>query len=489
MLNSRKKLYVVLTMCIGSVAAATVMTIAALTAGSGAYPMTGRYQIIVSCVVSVAAVSWLSGLLIRLVRQVTAVTRQLSRPNGDVGRISSSGMLAELGRAFGQYRDRIDREKSQLQENVKQMQLQLQLSHAQQLHTEAIIYSIRDVVVVIDEYDKLQMANEAAEAFFGFKLADARHQPIGNILRSDHQAFIDFLVHCRKNKTQASRKELEFAAGDEMQIFDCIVSCALGEQDRNVTGVVAVMHDITREKEISQMKNDFVSHVSHELKTPLASITAYSEMLVDGEAQDDQTRQEFYGVIQSQAQRLNRLIEDILNISRIESGLIKVDKQSASLTILVEEQLKMIRSYAQEKNIEVISPSQIVQEQVLVDVDMISQVIVNLLSNAVKYTPAGGTVTIGTQVDDYAGIVRVTVTDTGVGIPEGDVDHVFDKFFRVKANNKQAKGTGLGLNLVKQIVEKVHGGRVFVQSRVGQGSTFGFELPLATADVAGGAKS
>jgi two-component system phosphate regulon sensor histidine kinase PhoR len=112
---------------------------------------------------------------------------------------------------------------------------------------------------------------------------------------------------------------------------------------------------------------------------------------------------------------------------------------------------------------------------------MISQVIINLLSNAIKYTPAGGSVDVGLQVDDAARLVRVTVADTGVGIPADEVERVFDKFYRVAANNKQAKGTGLGLNLVKQIVEKVHGGRVFVTSTVGQGSTFGFDLPLATA--------
>jgi signal transduction histidine kinase len=114
---------------------------------------------------------------------------------------------------------------------------------------------------------------------------------------------------------------------------------------------------------------------------------------------------------------------------------------------------------------------------------MIREVIVNLLSNAVKYTPAGGSVNIKTEVDEGSSLVRVSVTDTGVGIPEDDIEHVFDKFYRVGANNKQAKGTGLGLNLVKQIIEKVHDGRVSVTSIVGQGSTFSFELPLAKGQV------
>ena len=205
-------------------------------------------------------------------------------------------------------------------------------------------------------------------------------------------------------------------------------------------------------------------------------------MLVDGEADDEKTRKEFYSVIQSQANRLNRLIEDILNISRIESGLIKVEKENISLPILIKEQLQMIKSYAEEKDIEIVKPQcdDIVFGQIYADKDMISQVIVNLLSNAVKYTPPGGAVTVKVDVDETAGITRVTVTDTGVGIPADELDHVFDKFYRVSANKKQAKGTGLGLNLVKQIVEKVHEGRVFVESKVGKGSTFGVELPLAT---------
>jgi signal transduction histidine kinase len=138
----------------------------------------------------------------------------------------------------------------------------------------------------------------------------------------------------------------------------------------------------------------------------------------------------------------------------------------------------MIRSWAKEKNISVTGQKPIVHDQVNVDRDMLAQVIVNLLSNAVKYTPEGGAVTIQTEVDSNADIAVVKVTDNGVGIPTEDIEHVFDKFYRVKSNEKHAKGTGLGLNLVKQIIERVHDGKVFVESEVGKGSTFGFELPL-----------
>jgi len=348
-----------------------------------------------------------------------------------------------------------------LEEQLRELQIRIQISRRR---------------------DRLLMANESAGRVFGFDFRKVQHKSIDELTEAGTAEFMDFLRRCRLSKARATRREIELVQDGDLRCFDSIVSCVY-DQSEQVCGVVAVLHDITREKEISQMKNDFVSHVSHELKTPLASITAYSEMLVDGEADDEETRKEFYSVIQSQAKRLNRLIEDILNISRIESGLIKVEKEPVSLTILIQEQLQMIRSYAEEKEINVIEQEPIVFDQVYVDKDMISQVIVNLLSNAVKYTPSGGSVKVETAVDEAEGIVRVSVSDTGVGIPEEEIGHVFDKFYRVSANKGQAKGTGLGLNLVKQIIEKVHDGRVFVRSQVGSGSTFGFELPLATADV------
>jgi two-component system phosphate regulon sensor histidine kinase PhoR len=368
------------------------------------------------------------------------------------------------------------------EEQVKELQLRIQLSQRREKNTEAIIYSIRDAVIVIDEFDRLLMANAAAGRLFEFDYKRSQHIPVNDLVADDKMEFLDFLLQSRRSTRRAKRKEIQLTIEDEPRIFDCIVSCVY-DQNNRVCGAVVVLHDITREKEISQMKNDFVSHVSHELKTPLASITAYSEMLCDGEADDEKTRKEFYSVIQNQARRLSRLIEDILNTSRIESGLIKVDKETASLTMLIEEQMQMIQNYAEEKGIKVTGQKPIVFDQVYVCKDMISQVIVNLLSNAVKYTPSGGSVKIETEVDEHADLVRVKVTDTGVGIPEDEIDHVFDKFYRVRANNKHAKGTGLGLNLVKQIIEKVHKGRVFVTSKVGVGSTFGFELPLAKKEA------
>ena len=454
------------------------------------------YVVLMCCVVGAVGVVWLGWYWLKLAGTIASIAQRITGSNS-VGRIGK-GKLSAINGLSELINEQLDSNAdyiAELEKQIKDSQIQIQLTQRQKRNTDAIIYSIRDAVIVVDEFDRLLMANEAAGRLFNFNFKTAQHRPIDELIPidADKNEFVDFLRQSRQSKSRATRREIKIVDRKEKlnakeRILDCIISCVYDESKQNC-GVVAVLHDITHEKEVSQMKNDFVNHVSHELKTPLASITAYSEMLFDGEADDEQTRKEFYSVIQSQAKRLNRLIEDILNTSRIESGLIKVGKKPVSLAILIEEQLQMIKSYAEEKSIKIIRPEckdVIVFGQVYADKDMISQVIVNLLSNAVKYTRSGGSIKIETEIclnHESQDVARVSVTDTGVGIPENEIEHVFDKFYRVEANKAQAKGTGLGLNLVKQIVEKVHNGRVFVSSELGVGSTFGFELPLATQDV------
>jgi two-component system phosphate regulon sensor histidine kinase PhoR len=222
-----------------------------------------------------------------------------------------------------------------------------------------------------------------------------------------------------------------------------------------------------------------VSNVSHELRTPLASIRAYVEMLLDGEADDEKTAHEFHEIIQSEAHRLSRLIDNILSISRIESGVVPVNKQPQSLTVILKEAIEVITPQAKTKRIEIDERLTPIFYQTPADKDMLYQAVLNLLSNAVKYTPEGGTVTVETLVNEAEGKVITRVKDTGVGIPPKDLARLGDKFYRSEANKHMAKGTGLGLALVKHIIETVHKGRFFVESEVGKGSCFGFELELA----------
>lgn len=368
-----------------------------------------------------------------------------------------------------------------VEQQKSDLMLQLQILGRQNGSVEAILDTICDAVLVTDEKDRIVLSNRSAQTLLGFTFDKSGPLEIGTLAACPELRVL--VEKTRTSRVAHVRHEMQIEQGDQPLILDAVFSCLTDEAGR-VLQVVTVLHDITRQKEIARMKNDFVSHVSHELKTPLASINAYAEMLTDGEARDEETLKQFCSIIQGQAQRLNRLIEDILNISRIESGLVKVARANHSLAMVIRDAAAMIASYAQEKNITVTAPAPILYDQVCIDRDMIAQVVINLLSNAVKYTPTGGQITIGSELNEVEGTITVTVTDTGVGIPPEAIEHVFDKFYRVEANNKYAKGTGLGLNLVKQIVETVHGGRVFVTSTPGKGSAFGFVLPLLNEPAA-----
>jgi two-component system, OmpR family, phosphate regulon sensor histidine kinase PhoR len=334
-------------------------------------------------------------------------------------------------------------------------------------------------VLVTDQFDELVLANDSAARTFRFDLARAGRAPINTLLQDERM--ISLIREMRQAAGRAGRRILEHrlrtAEGD--RVFKVTLSNMAAMEDETPPGVVAVLHDMTREKEVGEMKNDFVSHVSHELRTPLASIKAYVEMLIDGEAEDQRTRDEFYEVIQNEANRLSRLIDNILNISRIESGLVKVNKKPISLSVILKEAAEVIAPQCRQKGITLVERISPAVYQTIADRDMLYESILNLLSNAVKYTPAGGSVTVETVADEAERTITARIIDTGVGIPPKDLPYVFDKFFRVDANSKMAKGTGLGLSLVKHIVENVHQGRIFVESVVGKGSTFGFELALS----------
>ena len=362
----------------------------------------------------------------------------------------------------------------------KELEIELKVANVERQHAEAILHSISDAVVVTDPFDEIRLANESAAKVFDFDLSRATRMPMDKILRD--RTIVNMIREMRQSDGTGGRRivehQLKTPAGD--RAFKMTLSCVNDPSDtaKGPSGVVAVLHDITREKEVAAMKNDFVSNVSHELRTPLASIKAYVEMLIDGEANDEKTTREFYDVIQNEANRLGRLIDNILNVSRIESGLVKVDKKPQSLIVILKEAIEVIAPQARTRNLKIIEQLTPAIYQTPADKDMLYQAVLNLLSNSVKYTREGGTITVQTEVDEAKRRVITRISDTGVGIPPKDLPYVFDKFYRVQANSRMAKGTGLGLSLVKQIIEGVHGGKISVTSEVGKGSCFSFELSV-----------
>ena len=218
------------------------------------------------------------------------------------------------------------------------------------------------------------------------------------------------------------------------------------------------------------------------MKTPLACINAYVELLADGDAEDEETREEFLSVINGQTDRLQRLVDNLLNLARIEAGVVSVSKQHRSLNELLDEALHVVQPSAESKNIQLVNELSPLYLGVLADRDMLLQAAINLLSNAIKYTQPNGRVTLRSRMND--GQVRFEVQDTGVGLSEDDCQRVFEKFYRVKKDKDMAQGTGLGLPLAKHIIEDVHGGKLTVESVLGKGSTFIATLPCTGQTVA-----
>jgi two-component system phosphate regulon sensor histidine kinase PhoR len=414
-------------------------------------------------------------------RDVATIVAQIrDRSQGEMLRRleSPSSDILPLVTATNELVDHAEKSVADTLLKAKELEIQLKVATAERQHAEAIIYSISDAVLVTDPFDDLVLANESAARTFGFDLAHATRSPIDQVLQD--QKVIDLIREMRQSNSASGRRIIEHTVktglGD--RAFKVTLSCVADRSD-HPAGVVAVLHDMTKEKEVAEMKNDFVSNVSHELRTPLASIKAYVEMLIDGEADDEKTKTEFYEVIQNEANRLSRLIDNILNISRIESGLVKINKQPQSLAVIMKEAIEVIAPQVKSKQINLIEQLTPIFYQTIADRDMLYQAVLNLLCNAVKYTPEAGSITVQTEVDEAKKRVSTRISDTGVGIPPKDLPFVFDKFFRVEANSRMAKGTGLGLSLVKHIIETVHHGRILVESTQGKGSTFGFELALA----------
>lgn len=394
---------------------------------------------------------------------------------------TDSGLLRPLCDAISdstvQLTEQIDRQRRILTFRDTQLS-QLQ---RQKQNIEAIIYSIREGVVVCDAQQRLILANDAARSILNisdrmFQLQNAE-DVIGN-----HQ-FISLLKQAEENQANHTKNQLAIEIAEFKRTYDCIIS-RMVDSEGNFNGLVAVLHDITDEKEMSEMKSDFVSLVSHELKTPLASIRAYAEMLADGEVAETEDVERFCDIIQNQAKRLNHLIEDILKISIIESDLMRIVKRPISLSAIIHEAVSMVKNFADEKDISIRVETPTTFDFAFADKDLLHQVMINLLSNALKYSRRAGSVIVRACIDETSRTATVTVTDNGMGIAPEDLDKVFEKFYRTDTGKKYAEGTGLGLNLVRQIVEKFHEGRVFVSSTPSRGSTFGFELPLASREIA-----
>ena len=341
-----------------------------------------------------------------------------------------------------------------------------------------ILDGLQDPVVAVNGFNELSYVNASAAALFEIASESAEARPMERLLHCEQ--LVNLLLETNQHRAQSIRTtEATVAEASGVENWYRIRCRGLGGVESEgpsatSSGAVAVLRDINEQKHIQRRNAEFVSAVSHEMKTPLTGIKAYVELLADGDAEDEQTREEFLGVINSQADRLRRLIDNMLDLARIEAGVVEVHKLQISLNELLERAVEVVAPSAEQKNISLIAELSPMYLGVLADHDMMLQAAINLLSNAIKYTPEGGQVRLRSRL--LGADIAFEVEDTGVGLTAEDCERVFDKFYRVKKDQKMASGTGLGLPLAKHIVEDVHGGCLEVESELGVGSTFRITL-------------
>lgn len=351
---------------------------------------------------------------------------------------------------------------------------------------EAILRSITDGVLVNDTEGRVILMNAAAERILEARAAAALGQDVRNFFGAAEpegreravRAVNEMLAPAGGGEPRSTQTQLEISG----RIISTTIAPVLTER-RELLGLVTVLRDITREVQADRAKSEFVSTVSHELRTPMTAIKGYTDLLALGAVGElNEAQERFLRIIQENANRLTALINDLLDISRIETGRIELSLGPVSIPELVQSVANSMRTQAEEKHLDL--AYQVAEDipAILGDKDRLTQVLMNLVGNAILYTDAGGRVEIRAERLDDA--LAVSVADTGIGIPPEDISKIFERFFRGESERiQQCQGTGLGLPIVKSFVE-MHGGRIWVESEVGKGSTFTFTLPLRRPDTA-----
>lgn len=340
-----------------------------------------------------------------------------------------------------------------------------------QAEQQALFNSMAEGVLILDQAGRVQLVNRSLREFFGLK-SEVRAQTIMEAFRL--QELVELVKRLPGERVvQAHELELPGVNGRWLEVN----AAAVLDRDGTQHGSILVFHDLTRLKQLENTRQEFVANVSHELRTPLSLIKGFVETLLDGAKNDPDLADRFLRTIEKHTDRLTYLIEDLLTISRLESGQIVMNLHPVVLREEAGRVIDDLQARAAEKNVVLVNgvPAGL---QARADADRLQQVLFNLVENAIKYGRTAGRVTIGGKAngDEKA---ELWVEDDGPGIPPESRERVFERFYRVdRARSRETGGTGLGLAIVKHIVQ-AHGGEVWVKSEVGKGATFFLTLPQA----------
>ncbi|MBI3802134.1 MAG: HAMP domain-containing protein [Nitrospirae bacterium] len=367
-------------------------------------------------------------------------------------RIRSEDEMEALGEALNQMADGLQRKIQDLSDD--------------RAKTLALLSGMLEGVLVLDSRGRILLTNASFERIFALS-GDAwigryhyerlRHHPLNTLIEEVIQS----------GKPLSRELQLGIAPRPHLHVQASVT-------DQTPASVVLVFHDISEIKRLERMRKDFVANVSHELRTPLAAIKGYLETLVDGGLENREEAKEFLTILQKHTDRMANLVRDLLQLSRIESGLDPIRPAPINLREAVQRNLILLKPLS-EKRGQTLDVSIAPELSIQADPEKLSHVLINLLDNAIKYTPERGKITV--SASERTDAIWIEVQDAGIGIPREDLDRIFERFYRVdRTRSRELGGTGLGLSIVKHIME-AHGGKVFVESEIGKGSRFVLVFP------------
>ncbi|MDR7000888.1 two-component system histidine kinase PnpS [Neobacillus niacini] len=354
-----------------------------------------------------------------------------------------------------------------LAKNIEEM---VKAQEMQQDRLTALIENIGAGLMLIDSRGYVNLINRGYSEIFHVNPADYLFKQFYEVV--GYEEICNLVTEVFRTE-QKIRKQMLLPLFIERKYFDVYGVPIIGKNNA-WKGILLAFHDITEIKKLEQMRKDFVANVSHELKTPVTSIKGFTETLLDGAMNNQETLESFLSIILKESDRLQTLIQDLLDLSKIEQQGFKLALQQVDLNPLLKEIITMLNGKAQEKKINIDFYHN--QEQIFIegDVNRLKQVFINLIANSITYTPAEGEVKVILLEQEKS--IRIHVKDSGVGIEKDEIPRIFERFYRVdRARSRNSGGTGLGLAIVKHLVE-AHHGTISVRSNVGEGSEFIIEF-------------
>lgn len=398
-----------------------------------------------------------------LANTITKPIKDMTRKIRRIG----DGQFDEKVNVIGQ--DEISQLGTAYNEMMQKLQDALSENEEEKEKLSSILSNMSDGVIAIDDRGKVILVNRRAAQMLGKENM--------NLIGMDIAKLIDL-----ESRSLTKQKDSEGNELDPSFLVQLNLS-PLRKKGELVLGTVIVLQDVTEQEKMEGLRREFVANVSHELRTPLTSIKSYVEALNDGAVEDVELRNRFMGVLQNETERMIRLVNDLLQLSRLDSSRETLQLGPGSLAFLIEEVADRFHIQAQQREVKLKAEidKQIAEHRYVFDADKLDQVLNNLVSNALKFTPDGGAITLkAKKIEDY---IEISVQDTGIGIPEKDLPRIFERFYRVdKARTRNQGGTGLGLSISREIVQ-AHGGAISIQSALNKGTTVRFRLPAIAEEV------